>query len=62
MAFFWGVYRLILLLPLAGQAKDPGDDDNSDWSYGQVVSVVLLAAPLVTMIGYFDSGRARHLP
>ncbi|KAJ6121420.1 hypothetical protein N7512_003885 [Penicillium capsulatum] len=41
-----------------GLLTDPDDDDSSDWTYGQVVSVVLLVAPFITMIGYFNDDDA----
>jgi hypothetical protein len=31
--------------------------DFNDWSFGQVASVVLLAAPLITIIEYFQEGE-----
>lgn len=30
------------------------DDDSQDWSFGQVVAMVLLAAPIITILEYFD--------
>lgn len=30
----------------------------TDWSFGQVASAVLLAAPLITIIEYFQEGES----
>lgn len=38
-------------------AKDTGNS-NSDWGFGQVAAIVLLLAPLITIIEYFDHGTA----
>lgn len=32
--------------------------DRGNWTFGQVVSLVLLATPLVTLLGYFDRGMS----
>lgn len=38
--------------------KDYGHDDPSNvWGFGQVVSIVLLGAPLITLVEYFSSGK-----
>lgn len=33
-------------------------DDMSNWSFGQVVSVVLLITPLITIVECYDYGMA----
>lgn len=49
-SFSWG---LIKLLQTLGIEKDRG---SSDWSFGQVVPLVLLAAPLLTIFESFHKG------
>lgn len=34
-------------------------DSNSNWGFGQVVAIVLLLAPLITIIEYFNHGILR---
>jgi hypothetical protein len=34
----------------------------NDWSFGQVTAVVLLAAPLISIIEYFMEGESRAIP
>lgn len=49
-SFTWGCLRLFYMLPL-------GDGGSSDWTFGQVVPVVVLAAPLLTIAEYFFPGK-----
>lgn len=32
----------------------------NDWSFGQVGAMVVLAAPLITLIGLFYEGESNH--
>lgn len=34
------------------------DNDRNNWTFGQVVSIALLLAPLVTIVGHVRHGRA----
>lgn len=52
-AFVWGVENLIGTLGLI-------DNGNSDWAFGQVVPVVLLAAPLLSLFEYLYPGKPLH--
>ncbi|CAG7919466.1 unnamed protein product [Penicillium olsonii] len=65
IAFFWGVLRL--MSALNDNSNDQGDQDlwtktagqnKGDWSFGQVVSLVLLVAPLMGLLEYFDPGMS----
>jgi hypothetical protein len=47
-SFSWGLIRLLQTLPIE-EARAP-----SDWSFGQVVPLVLLAAPLLTIFESFS--------
>lgn len=49
-SFLWGILKLTSTLPLA-------DGGNSDWAFGQVVPVVLLAAPVLAMAEYLYPGK-----
>ncbi|KAJ5952101.1 uncharacterized protein N7479_010514 [Penicillium vulpinum] len=62
--FFWGTIRLfgVLLIIQTPVYQDDGslgpliqdsDERDSDWGFGQVVALVLLFAPLITVIKYF---------
>lgn len=51
MSFAWGVSRLFVTLGLYH------DEENDEWSFGQVMSVALLAIPLVTMIEFLYPGE-----
>ena len=48
-SFSWGLIRLL-------QASQVEDRGSSDWSFGQVVPLVLLAAPLLTIFETFFKG------
>ena len=50
-SFSWGLIRLLQTL----QIQDRGF---SDWSFGQVVPLVLLAAPLLTIFESFSKGTS----
>jgi hypothetical protein len=51
-SFAWGVIQLAEVLQIA-------DEGNSDWTFGQIAPLVLLFAPIVTVIEYFfDEGNA----
>ena len=52
---------------LNDNSNDQGDQDlwtktagqnKGDWSFGQVVSLVLLVAPLMGLLEYFDPGMS----
>lgn len=55
MSFCWGVSQLFTTLNLYN------GDENGEWSFGQVMSVALLAIPLVTMIELLYSGTQPFL-
>lgn len=59
LAFSWGIYRLIVTIYVAKESNLPiGFDDNSgDWTFGQVVALVLLVAPLITIVESYDKGN-----
>jgi hypothetical protein len=48
-SFMWGLIRLTLTLLIE-------DRGSNDWSFGQVIPVVLLAAPLLTIFESFFRG------
>ena len=52
MGFTWGLYHLIstLMLSTVGVTR-------SDWTFGQVVPIVLLAAPLISIVEFFFEGE-----
>ncbi|KAJ5593847.1 uncharacterized protein N7459_000055 [Penicillium hispanicum] len=54
VSFIWGVERLLYTLNLYP------DKENSQWTFGQVMSVALLAIPLVTMVELFYPGSKGH--
>ena len=33
------------------------DDSSNIWGFGQVVSILLLGAPLITLVEYLSSGK-----
>jgi hypothetical protein len=33
---------------------------DADWTFGQIIPVVLLIAPIVTIIGAFSDGKAKY--
>ncbi len=60
IAFSWGIYRLMASIDVArGRSLPTGfDNDRNNWTFGQVVSIALLLAPLVTIVGHVRHGRA----
>lgn len=61
MAFVWGIWRVYLHLQYPKDRFEHGtvlfSVGRGDWTFGQIVSVTLLAAPLITIIEYFDHGK-----
>ena len=60
MAFVWGIWCVIINLYYPRRFVEETvifSVDRSDWTFGQIVSVTLLAAPLITIIEYFDHGK-----
>ncbi|KAJ5356129.1 hypothetical protein N7517_010738 [Penicillium concentricum] len=71
-SFIWGTIRLFGVLaaiqatvyldhPTHGTSRpykvaQDSDERDSDWEFGQVVALVLLLAPLITIIKYFNHG------
>ena len=49
-SFTWGLIRLL-------QKAQIDDGSSSDWSFAQVVPIVLLAAPLLTIFDPFLQGN-----
>ena len=60
ITFSWGIFRLIATIGMAKTVDLPTgmDNDMSNWSFGQVMSVVLLITPSITIIEYYDRGKA----
>ncbi|KAJ5922900.1 hypothetical protein N7516_010603 [Penicillium verrucosum] len=62
IAFFWGVLRLMLALNDTPRSQDlwttTAGHNKGDWTFGQVVSLVLLVAPLMNLLDYFDQNPA----
>ncbi|KAJ5156839.1 hypothetical protein N7492_009642 [Penicillium capsulatum] len=59
VSFSWGVSRLFNALDLYH------DEENEQWSFGQVMSVALLAIPLVTMVEFLypdQTHKPKHIP
>lgn len=56
MGFVWGVIRLKNNLIPPGKF-DKGEADAAIWTFGQVVPVVLLAAPLLAISEYILTGK-----
>jgi len=52
VGFTWGMIRLVLTLNLSSVGLG-----YSDWSFGQVVPIVLLAAPAIAVVEYFYEVR-----
>jgi hypothetical protein len=48
-SFTWGLIRLLRTLSITNSGS-------SDWSFGQVIPIVLLAAPLLTIFESFFQG------
>lgn len=60
VAFAWGIMRLMSLLKVTHKLFQEGfrvpENENSQWGFGQVVAVVLLAVPPITFIEAFGQG------
>lgn len=61
VAFVWGILRVYINLHYR-EIYFMDDTvmlsvDRGGWTFGQIVSVALLAAPLITIIEYFDHGK-----
>ncbi|KAJ6062818.1 Methylthioribulose-1-phosphate dehydratase [Penicillium canescens] len=56
VAFSWGFYRLYL--DLGGQSEF-FSASREDWTFGQVVSVIMLMAPLISIIGAFNDADTK---
>lgn len=48
-SFVWGLIQLV-------QTRGSADGGKDDWSFGQVVPVVLICAPLLTFYQFFYPG------
>lgn len=60
-ALTWGTLRLhnVFTLPDTGLSTDQIFAwAASNWTFGQVVAVIMLVAPLVTIIGYFRDRKS----
>lgn len=53
-SFLWGISNLVLTRALSNGEK-------SDWTFGQVLPVVLLAAPLLAVFEHLYPGKHRIL-
>ncbi|PYH34512.1 uncharacterized protein BO87DRAFT_358442 [Aspergillus neoniger CBS 115656] len=54
VAYSWGIYRLIATLQMTW--KPTGFlNGSSDWTFGQVIAMLLLAGPLITIVESFQS-------
>ena len=51
MGFVWGILNL-------WSAISVSDQGNKDWTFGQVVPVLLLAAPLLVVAEYLYPGQS----
>lgn len=56
MGFAWGMIHLVLVLKLG-----PGGAGSSDWTFGQVIPIVLLATPAITLVEFLYEGEVDHL-
>ncbi|OQD87340.1 hypothetical protein PENSOL_c080G08371 [Penicillium solitum] len=58
IAFIWGLLQLMGALndgsKELGLWTMPGSHTRTDWTFGQVVSLLLLAAPLISLLEYLD--------
>lgn len=74
LGFIWGTMRLFGILGIIKKSVDPypgeptsiklvqdSDERDGDWGFGQVVALVLLLAPLFTIIKYFNHGTSYML-
>lgn len=56
MGFAWGIIYLVLTPKLSTVGIG-----SSDWAFGQVVPIVLLAAPVIAVVDFFYEGEVRLL-
>jgi hypothetical protein len=52
MGFTWGMIHLVYTLKLSTVGVG-----SSDWAFGQVVPIVLLAAPAITIVEFLYEGE-----
>lgn len=57
MSFTWGVTNVIHIIRQSEVLNFHVPDDNYDWSFGQVVSVLLLIAPVVSLLESFSESK-----
>ncbi|CZR67607.1 uncharacterized protein PAC_17506 [Phialocephala subalpina] len=57
MGFTWGMIHLVLTLKLSTVGIG-----SSDWAFGQVVPIVLLAAPVVAIVEFFYEDDEAEIP
>ena len=50
-SFIWGVLQLAFTLLLS-------DGGNNDWTFGQIVPVLLIAAPLISIFEFISKGMS----
>ena len=56
MAFVWGVLCLVYTLQLYGV-----DTNRGSWTFGQVISIVVLVAPLISILDISLERKCRNL-
>lgn len=52
MGFIWGTIHLVYTLSLSQVGVE-----SSDWTFGQIIQVVLLAAPALTIVEFLYEGE-----
>lgn len=52
MGFIWGMIHLVITLNLSTVGVG-----SSDWAFGQVVPIVLLAAPTIAVVEFLYEGE-----
>ncbi|KAJ6012353.1 hypothetical protein N7522_002708 [Penicillium canescens] len=64
IAFIWGILRLMAALNDTPKEQDlwtmPTSHQRGDWTFGQVVSLVLLAAPFINLLEYLDQNPVTY--
>jgi hypothetical protein len=55
VALSWGIWRLLADLAWGADAIRVG---NGDWTFGQLVSVIMLVAPLISIVGTLNDGES----
>lgn len=72
--FVWGIFRLLAVLQIPTAVykfqewEHPHpvilsyEDEHDGWGFGQVVSILLLMAPLTTIIDQFEHGMLLRFP